>query len=91
MAVVGEFAREPSRYGQRVARRVVAAAGGPLPAGSVVHHVDRNQRHNAVVNLWVFASQADHASYHRGGEGRPVWRGDGGPLNWDKSDEDGTV
>ena len=65
------------RHGQRLARRVVQTVF-PLPPGAVVHHVDGNSRHNALTNLWVFASHADHMSFHRGGLGRPIWRGDGG-------------
>jgi len=47
-----------------------------------VHHEDGDNTQNTVRNLWLFASQAAHLSFHRGGRGRPIWRGDGGPLSW---------
>lgn len=63
------------RPGQRVARRVVAQHF-PLQPQHIVHHVDKDTRNNAVENLWVFASHAEHLSFHRGGSGQPIWRGD---------------
>lgn len=48
--------------------------------GHVVHHVDGDHRNNELMNLWVFASNGDHQSWHRGGVGRPIWRGDGMPC-----------
>jgi hypothetical protein len=69
------------RQGQRLARAVVQASGFVLQPGNVVHHADRDSTHNEVNNLWVFASHREHMSYHRGGTGRPIWRGDGQPLD----------
>jgi transcriptional regulator with XRE-family HTH domain len=66
--------------GQKIARQVVQAAGFALQPGYVVHHVDRDCHHNRLANLWVFASHGDHMSFHRGGSGRPIWRGDGVDL-----------
>jgi hypothetical protein len=37
--------------------------------------VDKDNRHNDLSNLWVFASSADHMSFHRGGDAQPIWRG----------------
>jgi hypothetical protein len=47
--------------------RTVAARklGRPLRKGEVVHHNDDNKRNNDPDNLRVFASQADHAKYHK--------------------------
>jgi hypothetical protein len=41
----------------------------------VVHHVDGDDLHNELSNLWVFASQAEHMSFHRGGDAEPIWKG----------------
>ena len=68
-----------SRWGQKVARELVAQHF-TLEPQHVVHHVDRNSTNNALENLWVFASQGDHVSHHRGGVAQPIWRGDGGPV-----------
>jgi hypothetical protein len=67
------------RQGQRVARALVEACGFPLLPGYVVHHVDTDDRHNAVENLWVFASKGDHMAFHRLGyemrDRQAVWKG----------------
>lgn len=63
-----------SRSGTRAARAVVSHHF-PLQPHHVVHHVDKNQGNNDLSNLWVFASQATHLSYHRRGSGRPIWKG----------------
>jgi|SRR5579863_7194614 len=63
------------RQGQRIARKVVSKHFDLQP-GNVVHHVDKNNRHNEIQNLWVFASNAEHMRFHRGGEAQPIWRGD---------------
>lgn len=63
------------RHGQRIARQLVAEVF-PLQVEHVVHHEDGNERNNSLSNLWVFASQAAHLSYHRGGKAQPIWCGD---------------
>lgn len=65
-----------NRHGQRLGRKTVAYFLGPLPHRSVVHHEDRNTLNNAPQNLWLFRTHAEHQSYHRGGTGKPLWRGD---------------
>ena len=65
---------KPSRAGQKRARRIVERHFTLLP-GYVVHHVDGDNTHNALANLEVFASQAEHMSFHRGGNAAPIWRG----------------
>lgn len=39
--------------------------GRELKKGEVVHHEDENKRNNDPDNLRVFASQAEHAAYHK--------------------------
>jgi hypothetical protein len=39
----------------------------PLNANEVVHHCNDNRGDNRGSNLWVFASQADHARFHKNG------------------------
>lgn len=64
----------PDRRGQRLARGAVDAVF-PLMPGYVVHHIDGDNKNNDLRNLMVFASNADHVSYHRRGGGRPLWDG----------------
>lgn len=47
---------------RRVAEEML---GRPLKKGEVVHHEDENKRNNDPSNLKVFASQAEHAKYHK--------------------------
>jgi hypothetical protein len=56
------------KVGGRHEHRTVAEAklGRPLLPGEVVHHTDHDKRNNHPDNLMIFASQADHARYHRG-------------------------
>jgi hypothetical protein len=62
------------RQGQRRARVVVASYVVIPPCGTVHHH-DGNNRNNAVDNLALFSSSAEHMSFHRGGNGTPIWDG----------------
>lgn len=52
-------------YG-KAAHRVAAEQmlGRELLPGEVVHHLDGNKRNNEPENLYVFASQAEHAEWH---------------------------
>lgn len=67
-------AYNPNRMGQRMARRIVSKLFD-LKAKHVVHHDDSDTTNNIPSNLWVFASQGDHMSYHRGGDALPIWIG----------------
>lgn len=67
-------AYNPSRTGQRMARNVVRRYYDLLPS-QVVHHHDSNCNHNDVSNLAIFATQAEHMSYERGGYAKPIWDG----------------
>ena len=59
-----------NRHGQTIARSIVSQVFHLLD-GYVVHHIDSDNTNNRLDNLAVFASQAEHISFHRGGEGRP--------------------
>jgi hypothetical protein len=63
-----------SRQGQRVARKVVSLHFDLVP-GYVVHHWDSNTENNELKNLAVFESNAQHMSFERGGNDRPIWDG----------------
>lgn len=63
------------RHGSRVARETVSKHYRLQPH-NVVHHIDRDQTNNDLSNLWVFENNAQHMSFHRGGSGEPIWRGD---------------
>ena len=62
------------RQGQRIARARVQKHFS-LGPHNVVHHLDRDNRNNDLSNLWVFATSSEHMSFHRGGEGKPIWKG----------------
>lgn len=53
------------RQGCRRAR-VLVSQHYPLQDEQIVHHKDGDQRNNALANLMVFASNADHVAHHRG-------------------------
>ena len=67
-------AYNPNRQGMRLARKRVESVFS-LASQHVVHHVDGDEGNNLLANLLVFACQADHMSYHRGGSGLPIFRG----------------
>lgn len=41
----------------------------------IVHHEDRDQTHNDLANLRVFATDSDHMKYHHGKKIKPIWDG----------------
>jgi hypothetical protein len=53
------------RNSSRIARGIISKVFALRPE-HIVHHEDRNQYHNALANLKVFANQGDHIRYHRG-------------------------
>lgn len=62
----GEGKTYTKTYGRHTHRRVAEEMlGRPLKPGEVVHHIDRNKRNNSPENLMVFASQAEHAAWHK--------------------------
>jgi len=62
----GEGKTYTKTYGRHT-HRVIAEQilGRPLKPGEVVHHIDRNKRNNDPENLMIFASQAEHAAWHK--------------------------
>jgi hypothetical protein len=68
---------KPNRQGQRIGRRIVERIYGPLPIGSIVHHIDKNNWNNTPYNLMLFDSQASHIYWHRGMVDKTVilWNG----------------
>ena len=55
----------PSRQGQRIARKIIEAyLGFQLPIGFIVHHEDGDQSKNFLENLFVFPDNASHIAYH---------------------------
>jgi len=55
----------PDRYGQMVARRVMAKhLGRRLEILEVVHHIDGDCSNNEIDNLMVFSSNSEHIKYH---------------------------
>ena len=64
----------PWRQGTRLARALVSQYF-PLRPEHIVHHEDKNQRHNQLENLRVFANQSDHLKYHHGRAVEPIWDG----------------
>ena len=64
----------PSKFGQRVGRAKVSKYF-KLEDGMVVHHEDKNCTNNALWNLKVFKTNAEHIRYHRDGSGVPLWDG----------------
>jgi hypothetical protein len=64
------------RQGQRRARAAVSKVFD-IPPGAVVHHEDKNQDHNDLANLKVFAAQSDHLRFHhRVNPAKPIWDGE---------------
>lgn len=62
----GEGKTYTKTYGQHTHRLVAEQMlGRPLAPGEVVHHIDRDKRNNNPENLMVFASQAEHAAWHK--------------------------
>lgn len=57
------------RYGPNFSHRVIAEKklGRKLKPEEVVHHIDEDKSNNDLDNLIVFATKADHTSYHNGG------------------------
>lgn len=56
-------------------RWVVLQHRGHLGHEEVVHHVDRDPKNNAIKNLVVLSTQAEHKQFEAGGAVQPAWRG----------------
>jgi hypothetical protein len=74
MLTIANPSYNPNRQGQRMARKVISKLFDLKPQ-HVVHHEDSDTTNNSPSNLAVFATQADHMSYERGGDAKPIWRG----------------
>ena len=62
----GEGKTYPKFHGRNEHRTVAEwLLGRALLPGEVVHHIDSNKRNNAPDNLMIFASQAEHAAWHK--------------------------
>ena len=54
-----------SRYGQRIARQVMAKhIGRPLMSSEIVHHIDGNCNNNSLSNLMLFPTHGAHLKHH---------------------------
>lgn len=51
---------------------VAQALGRPLTRSEVVHHVNHDPTDNRLVNLMLFATNAEHKDYEAGGPSRPI-------------------
>lgn len=70
-----KWARSVRTYMRR-ARAIAAQHYGPLPMGSVVHHVNGNDSDNRVENLMLLKDQDSHLKIHRKfGEPVILWDG----------------
>lgn len=59
--------------GRHIHRQVAEMIlGRPLKEGEVVHHINRDKRDNRPENLMIFASQAEHAKWHKEHDGEEV-------------------
>lgn len=78
-----------NRNGQRIGRRTMEKVYGPLPIGSIVHHINKNCWDNDPSNLILFDSQASHIYWHRDMKDKAVILWDG--RVWDgRYNNDGT-
>ncbi|MGZ8317494.1 MAG: HNH endonuclease [Telluria sp.] len=54
---------------------VAQAIGRPLTRTEVVHHIDHNATNNAIQNLMLFATNAEHKAFEHGAAIKPLWCG----------------
>lgn len=66
---IGSSKKDRRPNGCEFEHRVIASQllNRPLTKKEIVHHIDNNGRNNSPDNLMVFASNADHSRFHKGG------------------------
>lgn len=64
------YRKQHGRHEHRVVAEQIL--GRPLRKGEVVHHINRDKRDNRPENLMIFASQAEHAKWHKEHDGEEV-------------------
>lgn len=63
-----------SGYHCRIGRKIISGYHEWLP-GQVIHHINKDDTDNRLLNLEIYANQSDHLKKHRGHDIEPIWKG----------------